>query len=119
MAVPSDAVSLTLQIHMVGGDPLPLTFGSLVDPMGTSLFSLSQLLMWMDQPVRWIPADEVEAAAMLVPDSTVDRVAMMGGVYQWNAGAFVRMSGDTGRVQLALSAIVKRASAPIVQAVAQ
>ncbi|MFK7992320.1 MAG: hypothetical protein AB8I08_40240 [Sandaracinaceae bacterium] len=108
-ALPSDTVSLTLRARRTGGDPLDLTFGSVTDPDGTSLFDLETIAALTDTPNRWIPADTGEVVSMLVPNTTPDRVAMRGGLYVWTAGSLPRTEGDTGSADVSFSALVKRA----------
>lgn len=104
--VPPDAVSVTLVARQTSGDSLPLSFVDVYDPANAVLFDYAALLAWTDQPIRWLPVRSHEAIAMLVPNSTPDRVAFRHGRY----GFTVAMLGpDPGSGELRLSARIKRA----------
>lgn len=109
LALPPDAVSLTLQARRVGGDPLPLTFIAVTDPHTTDIFDLSRIVELEDQPLRWLPLDTGDSVAMLVPNSTPDRIPFVGGLWRWSVGAFGRSTSDTGRTTMNVSAIITRA----------
>ncbi|TVQ94319.1 MAG: hypothetical protein EA397_02315 [Deltaproteobacteria bacterium] len=109
LALPPDAVSVTFQAVRVSGDALPLTFVSLADPSGTSLFDIEQVLMWHDQPIRWIPPDASESVTMLVPNTLPDRVAFTPGPHTIVTGTIPRDVDDTGRATVRTEALVLRA----------
>ena len=110
LAVPSDAVSITLQARRLSGDPLDLAFVEEVDPSGVTLFDVSQIFSLVDQPIRWLPVDTGESITMLVPNTTPDRVVFRPGRHRWTVSPIPRMTGDTGSCQVQLSALVKRAA---------
>ncbi len=109
LATPPDSVSITLQAQRISGDPLDLTFGTVTDPTDTTIFDVAQIGMLVDQPERWLPVDTGEVIAMLVPNTTRDRVTYRPGQFAWTAGTFPRTAGDTGSAHLRLSALIKRA----------
>jgi hypothetical protein len=109
LALPPDAVSVTFQAVRVSGDALPVAFVSLADPSGASLFDIEQLLMWEDQPIRWIPPEASESATMLVPNTLPDRVAFTPGPHTIVTATIPRDDGDTGRAMVRTEALVLRA----------
>ena len=109
LASAPDAVSVTFQAEQVGGFARELSFFSVVDPTGEEIFDVSQIVMAIDQPIRWIPVDTGESASLLVPNTTPDRVTFVPGVHEWNVGPIPDAPGDTTSVTLRLSALVKRA----------
>lgn len=105
---PPGSVSVMLQAEMTGGDRLPLGFFEVHDPRDRLIFDLETIAMLGDPPIRWIPSDTEEAISMLVPNCTRDRVTYTHGRHEVSILAFPRMDGDTGRVSVHLSALVKR-----------
>lgn len=113
LAVPPDAVSMTLQARRVGGDPLALTFVTVEDPRGVTVFDVDPILSLVDQPLRWLPLDTGESITMLVPNTSPDRLAFVPGVYRFSVATFSRSEGDPGRARVRVSALVKRAATPV------
>lgn len=109
LATPPDAVSITLQAQQVGGPDRNVSFFSVTDPDGTRVFDVNELLMWNDQPVRWLPFDTYESGSMLAPNTTPDRVAFVPGLWQWSVGPIPESAGDTAETNYRLGAIIKRA----------
>jgi hypothetical protein len=88
-AVPTDAVSLTLIAQQTSsGDRLPITFVNVSSPTRESLFSIYDLNSWIDTPIRWIPSGTEEVAAMLIPNTTTDRVTFRAGPHQASVSVF-------------------------------
>jgi hypothetical protein len=110
LAVPPDAVSVTLQAQRVGGDPLELSFVTVTDPAEARLFDVEEILALRDQPIRWLPIDTGESITMLVPNTTPDRVAFLGGRHVWSVATIPRSMGDAGSARIRLGALVKRAA---------
>lgn len=109
VAVPSDAVSVTLQARRLSGDPLELSFVTVTDPAEVSLFGLEEILSRSDPPIRWLPVHAGESITMLVPNTTADRVAFVGGRHRWSVTPLPRETGDAGSSRVHMSALVKRA----------
>jgi hypothetical protein len=109
-AVPSDAVSVSLVARQTSGTtPLPVTFVNVVSPTRTTLFSIDDISRWVDPPVRWLPTETEQAASMLIPNSTADRIAFRGGRHGVNVALFQRFEGDTAAETFEVLARVKRA----------
>lgn len=109
VALPSDVTSVTLYGQVTGGDALPISFYT-VGHDGTVLFDLASLQEWEDPVNRWLPLDSYESIAMLVPNSTADRVVLRGTDVRMSVAALYRAEGDTGTAQVATSAFVRRGS---------
>jgi len=109
LATPPDAVSITLQARQVGGPDRNVSFFSVTDPEGTRIFDVNELLMWNDQPERWLPFETYDSGSMLVPNTTPDRVAFVPGFWQWAVGPIPEGAGDTAQSDYQLTAIIKRA----------
>lgn len=109
-AAPPDAVSVTLQARRTGGDPLPLGFSTVQDPADAMLFDVREILMLNDQPIRWLPVDTGESIAMLIPNTTPDRVAFVAGRHRVSVNTYPRSMGDSGSASMQISALVKRAA---------
>lgn len=122
LVVPADSVSTTLRAELVSGDSLPLSFYEAYAPDGLRIYSVNELGMLVDQHVRWIPGNDYEAVAMLVPNGSPGRrISGVGftygpGPYRFTVGAYERMAGDTGTGSVRLSALVKRAPGGVVSA---
>lgn len=115
LIVPADAVSTTLRAEHVGRDSLPMTFYETTAPSGLEIYDVNELSMLTDQHVRWIPADDYDAIAMLVPNGSPgraiggERFTFEQGRYRFTIAAYERMAGDTGAMDMRVSALVKRA----------
>jgi hypothetical protein len=110
LAVPPDAVSVTLLgLKVDGAEPLPMTFVTVTDPVGTLLFDVAELEAWRDPPVRWLPIDTERVLTMLVPNTTPDRVVLRSGRHAATVSLLAPRPGDTGAAALDLVARVKRA----------
>lgn len=109
IAVPSDAVSLTLQAWRTGGDPLAITFFEVQDPSGATIYDVGRILELEDVPARWIPYDDSDSIALLIPNSTPDRLAFVPGLHRWSVAVFPQ-GGRRGRATVRLRASVKRAA---------
>ncbi|MBX3271865.1 MAG: hypothetical protein KF729_16475 [Sandaracinaceae bacterium] len=109
LAAPSDAVSITLSARQTGGDPRDIAFLTVTDPTGRQLFDAAQIVMLVDQPIRWLPVQTFDAASMLIPNTTPDRVAFVPGVHRWAVGPIPDAAGDGATPELHLTALVKRA----------
>ncbi len=100
-AVSPDSDGVGILARDVSGRSVPLTFVELRDPEGRTLFDLDESLLWRDQPVRWLPEGTHEAAAMLVPNSTPDRVAYGAG--RWTVRVGILPGAGSTRVRVRLS----------------
>jgi hypothetical protein len=110
LAVPPDAVSVTLLGRQSGGaDLLPITFVTVTDPTGAAIFDLAELEAWRDPPLRWLPLDTQQIMTMLVPNTTPDRLPFRGGRLAASVSLFARAPGDTATTAIDLVARVKRA----------
>ena len=107
VAMPADAVSFSLVARHASGDDLSTGVDSLVAPDGSALYSLVEISRYVDQPVRWLAWSD-EAWMMLVPNSTPERVALMGGRHTLQYFAFT--SEPAGTATIHLEALVKRAA---------
>lgn len=108
-AVPPDAVSVTL----IGQQPpgmelLPLTYVDVFAPDGAHIYSFSDLASWIDPPERWVPIDSEEVIAMLIPNTTPERLGFVTGRYGYTVAALARMEGDSASTDLVMRARVKR-----------
>ena len=101
LAVPPDAVSVTL-IGAAETSNQIFGFESVEDVTG-SIYSVADLLQWIDQPVRWLPQDTFEHIQLSIPSSTPDRIRLAPG--RLSVSLF---SVDTA-TNVALAALVKRA----------
>lgn len=110
LGLPPDAVSVTFRMEQTDGRNLTLSFYSLFSPSETTLYDLAAISELNDQPIRWLPYDSTESAAMLVPNTTPDRVAFETGRYGLVVGAFSE-AGESGTARV--SAYVKRAPGPV------
>lgn len=109
-SAPRDAVSLTLIATQPGGsEPLPLTFVDVYNPANSRLFDFGSIAMYMDQPIRWLPIDSEESIAMLVPNSTTDRIEFLPGRHGVTLALLERMAGDSATSDINLTARIKRA----------
>lgn len=108
LATPPDTISVTLSARQIGGTPHDVSFLSIQDPAGLSLFDVSQIVMLVDQPIRWLPAETYDSATVLVPNTTPDRVTFVPGIHRWAVGPIPNGAGDTDSARYALSALVKR-----------
>ncbi len=109
-AVPNDAVSVTFVARQSSGaEALPVTFVDVTSPTRESLFSLTDISNYVDTPVRWIPSGTEQVAAMLVPNSTTDRVTFRGGRHVVSVAIFQRFDGDTASADVEVIAHIKRA----------
>ncbi|MEO0323422.1 MAG: hypothetical protein AAF447_10730 [Myxococcota bacterium] len=79
LALAPDARSVMLLATRSGGLERPLAFTTVVNAAGTELYSLADLSAGVDPPLRWIPGDTEEVAALLAPNSTADRLAFLPG----------------------------------------
>jgi hypothetical protein len=110
VAVPNDTVSVTFVARRVAGDEIPISYRTLVAPNESLLFDLEELGMWVDQPVRWIPASNEEAATISAPSSTPDRVRMIGGRHSVRLMLLGDGPGDARSSEVELSMHVVRAN---------
>ncbi|NOY94171.1 MAG: hypothetical protein GXP55_23570 [Deltaproteobacteria bacterium] len=107
--VANDAVSVTLMADQTAGDAVDLSFVNVYDPAEEVLFSLGGISMYEDQPIRWLPIGSGESIAMLIPNSTSDRVTFERGRYSFFVSALSSGASDTRSATLHLYARVKRA----------
>ena len=110
--VPRDATSVTYVMRQVDGRNLPLTFVELTDPTDDILYDLDELPRGIDQPIRWLPYDTSEAAAMLVPNSTPDRVELLPGRHRLVYGVLPQWYRRYGRRACLRALAPRRAAAP-------
>lgn len=110
---PNDTISVTLVARQVGGAALPLSFVDVWTADNSHLFALEVISSFDDPPIRWIPSETDEAIAMLVPNSTPDRVTDLPGRHGFTLAALSRMAGESGAAPLEVVARVKRAAAPV------
>ena len=113
LAIPNDAVSVTLMARRTGGDDIPLAFIDVWDPASENIFDYGDLVSWIDQPVRWIPINSEEHVSMLVPNSTPDRLVFRRGRYGFTAAGLGSEGGGSGTATVELTARVKRASGDV------
>lgn len=114
LATPPDAVSITLQADQRNGPVRSISFLSVVDPASVQIFDVTQLVMLVDQPIRWIPVDTGESVTMLIPNTTPDRVTFVSGLYDWRVGPIPDGMPDPAMPELHLSALIKRAPGGVV-----
>jgi hypothetical protein len=105
-ATPPEAVSVTLRAVQTSGDPLDLSFYEVYDAAETRLFSVSDISMYNDPLIRWLPVDTGESIAMLIPNTTTDRYVFHHGRMRFSLLAYPRMTGDTGSVTVHADAVV-------------
>lgn len=109
IAVPPDAISLTFVLEQAQPLNMNLTFFQVFDPTGGQLFSLEDLATGADQPIRWYPSGELtETAAMMIPNSTPDRVELASGRHVVLAGSFFDEAGPES--QVSVRALVRRST---------
>ncbi len=108
VGVPNDAVSVTFVASHASGDAVPIAYRTLVSPTETLLFDLEALGAWIDQPVRWLPVSNEEAATISVPSSTPDRVRMVGGRHSVRLMLLGDGPGDARAEEVALAMRVVR-----------
>ncbi|MFK8002250.1 MAG: hypothetical protein AB8H86_21825 [Polyangiales bacterium] len=109
IAVPPDAISLTLVVEQAQPLNMNLTFFQVFDPTGAQLFSLEALAGGTDQPIRWYPSGErTETATMLIPNSTPDRVELASGRHVVLSGTFFDETGPES--QVTVRALVRRST---------
>ncbi len=92
-----------------------LTLVSLTAPSSTQLFNYGQLAMFIDQPIRWTPRENIDFVSVFVPNTTADRVAFESGRYAAVFGAYGATDTTDVNVPTRLTLLVKRstsASAP-------
>jgi hypothetical protein len=109
VAVPNDAESVTFIATHAGGDRVPIGYQSLFSPDEAVLFDLVSLGEWVDQPVRWLPLANDEAATISVPSSTPDRLPMVPGRYGVRVLLLGDGEGDARASEIRLTMRVKRA----------
>ncbi|MCA9609805.1 MAG: hypothetical protein KC619_29605 [Myxococcales bacterium] len=109
LATPPDAISVTLQARQISGPAHDVSFLSIQDPDGLALFDVGQIVMLVDQPIRWLPSETFDSATVLVPNTTPDRVTFVPGIHRWSVGPIPTGPGDTTMPRYELSALVKRA----------
>lgn len=105
-ALPPSADGVGILALDASGGSLPLAFVTLRDPDGRALFDLDDALAWRDPPVRWLPIETHGAAAMLVPNSTPDRVPFGAG--RWTVRGGLLPGAPGGRVHLSATAAQAR-----------
>lgn len=109
IAVPPDAISLTLVLEQAQPLNMNLTFFQVFDPTGAQLFDLETLAAGSDQPIRWYPSGELtETAAMMIPNSTPDRVELASGRHVVLSGSFFDETGPES--QVTVRALVRRST---------
>jgi hypothetical protein len=110
VAVPNDTQSVTFVATHVSGDSVPIAYRTVVSPNESLLFDLEELGMWVDQPIRWIPNSNEEAATLSVPSSTPDRVRVIGGRHSVRVMLLGDGPGDARSSEIELSMRVVRAN---------
>ena len=100
LAVPTDAVSVTL-LGTVADRDRQFGFNVVRDPTAT-VYSVGDLLLWNDQPVRWVPQDTFEQIQMVIPNSTPDRILLRPGRLDLSVFSF------DGATEVELAALIKR-----------
>ena len=93
-AVPRTATSVAFVLRQMDGTELPLTFVELIDPADQVIFDIEGIAGGTDQPIRWLPLGTNQVAAMLVPNSTPDRVRFRHGRHRLTWSAFQTASGE-------------------------
>ena len=101
-AAPRAATSMVLLLRQTDGTELPLTFVELIDPTDQVIFDLDTIARFEDPLIRWVPLNSHQAAAMLVPNTTPDRVPFRSGRHRVSYSAFSSETGETvdGNVSL-------------------
>ena len=90
---------------------MPLTFVNVWDPTAERIFDLGEISDLIDQPERWLPIDSEEVAAMLIPNSTEDRLVFQDGRYGVVTGALSSGAGDDRRAIVNLIAQARNGGA--------
>ncbi len=113
VAVPEDAVSLTLVATQPdGATPLRIGFTSVTAPDTTLLLDAAALGRGDDTPLRDFSNPFVDA--MLVPNSTVDRLTFLPGLYSWRPYSLPEIvDGPWPETDVEITALVKRAAGAI------
>jgi len=107
VALPSDVLSATLRVRQTSGAALQMSFDG-VAQRSTTFFDLTTLSMLTDVPNRWIPLDTFEDITMLIPNSTPDRVSLVGANLRFSIVAFPRTMGDAATIRVSPSVLVRR-----------
>jgi len=110
VAVPADTVSVTFVATHAGMETVPIAYQHLFAPNETTLFDLAELGRWVDQPIRWLPLSNEEAATLSVPSSTPDRVRALPGRYGMRLLLIGDGPGDPRVSDVELTMRVKRAN---------
>lgn len=116
VGVAPDAVSLTFVARRLDETPAVLVFSRVVGPGASRMLSYAQILAYRDQPLRWLATPRAEAAAVVVPNTTPDRIFFSGG--RWGVEPVALGVGEEGpdEIRVALSAEVKRAPGGVLDA---
>lgn len=107
VALPPDVLSATLRVRQTSGAALQMSFDGVVQ-RSTTFFDLTTLSDLTDVPNRWIPSDTFEDITMLIPNSTADRVSLMGANLRFSIVAFPRTTGDVATIRVSPSVLVRR-----------
>ncbi|MCI0636185.1 MAG: hypothetical protein L0206_20065, partial [Actinobacteria bacterium] len=110
VAVAPDAVSFAVNAHQIledGDDVLGVGFNQVVEPDIDVILDLGALGEGDDQPLRCWPMFEV--GAMLVPNSTTDRLTLETGLYSWKVISTRAADGEPWPdIDAQITAFVKR-----------
>ncbi len=94
-AVPPNVVGITINGVQAGGTRMLLAWGAAMSPRNESLMSISQIVAGVDQPLRWVPSRKELDLGLLIPNSTSERIGVIGGRYQLVLTALPRSPTDT------------------------
>jgi hypothetical protein len=113
LAVPCDAVSLSVSaIQPEGGTPLRIGFTAVTAPDASVILDHGALLGGEDPPLR--DFSNLFVDAMLVPNSTEDRLTFPPGIWSWRVySAPEIVDGPWPETTATVTAWVKRADAPL------
>lgn len=107
VAVPDDAVSVTFLLERPIDAPGTLAFSRVLAPGGGPVLDFAQIFLLRDQPLRWLARGGLEQAALVVPNTTEDRLRLIPG--RWAASPIVFGGIADAPVPVELVAEVKRA----------
>lgn len=105
-AVPDDAVSVTLMARPATESTHSISFFEVKDPARASVFNLTEIYDYVDQPIRWLPDNNGGMASMMIPNSTPDRITLGHGRYTAQLTLF---SDASDSLDVEVFARVKRA----------
>lgn len=112
VGVPPDAVSVTFLLTRARGADGTLAFAEVRGPTDSVVLDFSQIVRFVDQPLRWLASQNLEAAALVAPNTTEDRLRFLPG--RWRVSPLVFGALGDPPVSASLVAEVKRAPGGVV-----